>query len=101
MGKSSKSHNGPDVDCYGLGSCAKINYEFGGYCYESGYPGSSWYDDASAEQRWHAIQHTLGIDFSKNENGGAIVKQDNSGNCYQGAFDPTCACTDAKWKVHA
>lgn len=30
-------NNGPDVDCYGKASSAKLNYEEGGYCYSSGY----------------------------------------------------------------
>lgn len=92
-------NNGPAVDCYGLQSNAKINYEQGGYCYESSFPGSTW-DSGNPEQRWHAVHHTLGVDFSKQEYGGTVVTQDNSGNNYKGAFDPHCTGTDEKWKVH-
>lgn len=47
------------------------------------------------------MRETLGVDFSIKENGGAKVTMDNSGNTYKGAFDPSCAGTDEKWKVHA
>ena len=53
-----------------------------------------------SEQRWHAVQHTLGTDFSKQEYGGTVLSTDNSGNVYKGAFDPNCAGTDEKWKIH-
>ena len=29
-----------------------------------------------------------------------MLTQDNSGNVYKGAFDPNCAGTDEKWKIH-
>ena len=90
-----RENNGPTVDCYGLQSSAKLNYEDGGYCYSSGVPHGE--DD---EQRWHAVQHTLGVDFSSQDVGGAVVNMDNSGNVYKGAFDPNCAGTDEKWKIH-
>ena len=53
-----------------------------------------------SEQRWHAVQHTLGTDFSKQEYGGTVLSTDNSGNVYKGAFDPNCSGTDEKWKIH-
>lgn len=56
--------------------------------------------DLIVEQKWHAVQHTLGTDFSKKDYGGTILTTDNSGNVYKGAFDPYCAGTDEKWKVH-
>jgi hypothetical protein len=107
-----KENNGPTVDCYGLQSNAKLNYEQGGWCYSSGYdrvndevdlvngqlvhsPG-----DVNEEHRWHAVQHTLGVDFSKKDNGGTILNTDNSGNVFKGAFDPNCVGTDEKWKIH-
>ena len=46
------------------------------------------------------MSNTLGVDFSKKENGGALLTLDNSGNVYKGAFDPNCAGTDEKWKIH-
>lgn len=101
MRQNNQKHNGPSVDCYGLAGSSKLNYEFGGYCYESAYPGSEWYSNRIPESRWHAIQHTLGLDFSKTDLGSILVKNDNSGNCYLGAFDPYCSGTDEKWKVHA
>ena len=52
------------------------------------------------EQKWHAVAHTLGVDFSKDENGNATLTTDNSGNVYKGAFDPNYAGTAEKWKIH-
>lgn len=52
------------------------------------------------EQRWHAVDNTLGVDFAKKEYGGTILTSDNQGNVYKGAFDPNCAGTDEKWKKH-
>ena len=52
------------------------------------------------EHRWHAVSNTLGLDFSNKEYGGTILATDNSGNVYKGAFDPNCAGTDEKWKIH-
>ena len=52
------------------------------------------------EHSWHAVSNTLGVDFSKKENGGAFLTTDNSGNVYKGAFDPNCAGTEEKWKIH-
>ena len=54
----------------------------------------------NAEHSWHAVSNTLGVDFSKKENGGTLLTTDNSGNVYKGAFDPLCAGTDEKWKIH-
>ena len=84
------------MDCYGLQSNAKLNYEEGGYCYS----GAHERGDGVVEQKWHAVSHTLGVDFSEKENGGTILTTDNSGNVYKGAFDPNCSGTDEKWKVH-
>lgn len=112
-----RENNGPTVNCYGRQSNAKLNYERGGYCYESSVEKSvvdDWVSDAAAkernevlnpdesvpEQKWHAVQHTLGCDFSDEMFGGVLVTQDNSGNCYQGAFDPNCTCSEEKWKIH-
>ena len=99
-----KEGNGPSVDCYGLPGSAKLNYEPGGWCYSSGHPRASdpsgGSPTVSDEQRWHAVGHTLGVDFSNRELGPASVKMDNSGDAYKGAFDPNCAATDEKWKVH-
>lgn len=107
------ANNGPTVDCYGLKSSSKLNYEQGGWCYSGAHerveeivslnaqgnivttPGSE-----IVEQKWHAVQHTLGTDFSKDQYGGAILTSDNSGNVYKGAFDPHCIGTDEKWKIH-
>lgn len=91
-----EQNNGPTVDCYGLQGNAKLNYEEGGYCYS----GAHERGDGVVEQKWHAVSHTLGVDFSEKENGGTILATDNSGNVYKGAFDPNCAGTDEKWKVH-
>lgn len=52
------------------------------------------------EHLWHAVQHTIGTDFSKREYGGTVLTSDNSGNVYKGAFDPNCSGTDEKWKIH-
>lgn len=84
------------MDCYGLRSSAKLNYEEGGYCYSGAHERGA----GVVEQKWHAVSHTLGVDFSEKENGGTILTTDNSGNVYKGAFDPNCAGTDEKWKVH-
>lgn len=56
--------------------------------------------ELDTEHSWHAVQRTLGTDFSKKEYGGTILTSDNSGNVYKGAFDPNCNCTDEKWKIH-
>ena len=40
------------------------------------------------------------MDFSKDEHGGTNLSTDNSGNVYKGAFDPNCAGTEEKWKIH-
>ena len=105
-------NNGPTVDCYGLASSAKLNYEQGGWCYSSGQEGQTMdvrldenLDEHRTpiiqdEQRWHAVQRTLGVDFSEAEYGPAILTSDNSGNVYKGAFDPNCIGTNEKWKVH-
>lgn len=108
-------NNGPDVDCYGLASSSKLNYERGGWCYSLAHEGlfdESWVDKTltparelhspkiGIEHRWHAVSNTLGVDFSKKDNGGTLLTTDNSGNVYKGAFDPNCAGTDEKWKVH-
>ena len=100
MSNFGREHNGPSVDCYGLPGNAKLNYEYGGYCYESA---QSTNDDSNKqiyEQKWHAVLHTLGVDFSNPEYGGVLLTQDDSGNAYRGAFDPICSGTDSKWKVH-
>lgn len=52
------------------------------------------------EHSWHAVSNTLGVDFSKKDNGGTLLTMDNTGNVYKGAFDPNCAGTDEKWKIH-
>ena len=57
------------MDCYGLRSNAKLNYEEGGYCYS----GAHEHDGGVVEQKWHAVSHTLGVDFSEKENGNAIL----------------------------
>ncbi len=108
-------NNGPTVDCYGLESNAKLNYEKGGWCYSgpqlrndeqvtidptTGNPIRKTVDKVVSEQRWHAVQHTLGADFSRNNLGGTVLQGDNSGNVYKGAFDPNCAGSNEKWKVH-
>lgn len=107
-------NNGPDVDCYGLASSSKLNYEQGGWCYSLAHEGlldDVWVDQTldpperhnpriGAEHRWHAVSNTLGVDFSKNEYGGTLLTTDNSGNVYKGAFDPNCSGTDEKWKIH-
>lgn len=92
--------NGPSVDCYGLMGNSKLNMDDTGHCYESPMPRKSEGKDVTEEQRWHAVQRTLGVDFSIPENGGVILAQDDSGNVYRGAFDPLCAGTNSKWKVH-
>ena len=106
-------NNGPTVDCYGLQGNAKMNYEQGGWCYSSAQQrlediasidedGHVKHEDGdvASEQRWHAVQRTLGIDFSQAQTGGVVVGTDNSGNVYKGAFDPNCAGSDEKWKIH-
>lgn len=108
-------NNGPDVDCYGLASSSKLNYEQGGWCYSLAHEGlldDVWVDTnqnppkeiheprIGAEHRWHAVSNALGVDFSKKDNGGTLLTTDNSGNVYKGAFDPNCAGTDEKWKIH-
>lgn len=108
-------NNGPDVDCYGKASSAKLNYEQGGWCYSMAHEKQDedvWMDttrtppvelkrpNMTIEHSWHAVSNTLGVDFSKKENGGALLTTDNSGNVYKGAFDPNCAGTDEKWKIH-
>ena len=107
-------NNGPDVDCYGLASSSKLNYEQGGWCHSLAHEGlldDVWVDPLltpqeqhkpriGAEHRWHAVSNTLGVDFSKKDNGGTLLTTDNSGNVYKGAFDPNCAGTDEKWKIH-
>ena len=73
-----KENNGPDVDCYGLVGSAKLNYEEGGYCYSGPLEREETYIDAIDqqnkptgevvdEQRWHAVAHTLGVDFSNKQ----------------------------------
>ena len=108
-------NNGPDVDCYGLASSSKLNYEQGGWCYSLAHEGlldDVWVDTnqnppkeihqprIGAEHRWHAVSNTLGVDFSKKDNGGTLLTTDNSGNVYKGAYDPNCSGTDEKWKIH-
>lgn len=105
-------NNGPTVDCYGLKSNAKLNYEEGGYCYSGPLEREGTTIDSSdnfkdkptgeivVEQKWHAVAHTLGVDFSDKRYGNAIVTTDNSGNVRKGAFDPNCIGTDEKWKIH-
>lgn len=46
------------------------------------------------------MQHTIGTDFAKRDYGGTVLTTDNSGNCYKGVFDPNCAGTNEKWKIH-
>lgn len=58
------------MDCYGLQSNAKLNYEEGGYCYSGAHERG---DGDVVEQKWHAVSHTLGVDFSLKENGNAIL----------------------------
>lgn len=89
--------NGPTVDCYGLRGSARLNYD-DGHCYSGGLERGE--HGETVEQKWHAVSHALGVDFSERENGNAILTQDNSGNVYKGAFDPNCAGTDEKWKIH-
>jgi hypothetical protein len=105
-------NNGDTAICYGKSSSAKLNYEEGGWCHSTGcdrLQDEVWLDEnnkechkpiVDSEQRWHAVAETLGVDFSNPEHGGAIVTSDNSGNVYKGAFDPNCAGTDEKWKIH-
>ena len=109
-----KENNGPEVDCYGRQSSAKLNYEPGGWCYSSAMrtqgeeiqvvpnhiPSEVRTPVPDTEEQWHAVQHTLGTDFSEKKNGGTILNMDNSGNVYKGAFDPNCAGTNEKWKIH-
>ena len=56
--------------------------------------------EQQGEHRWHAVQQTIGTDFSRSEYGGTILTTDNSGNVYKGAFDPNCSGTDERWKIH-
>lgn len=108
-------NNGPNVDCYGKASSSKLNYEQGGWCYSMAHERQDedvWVDVSgqtpverrtpklNTEHSWHAVSNTLGIDFSKKENGGTLLTADNSGNVYKGAYDPHCAGTDEKWKIH-
>lgn len=107
-------NNGPSVDCYGKASSAKLNYEQGGWCYSMAHEkqGEELSVDATkippetkkpvweVEHSWHAVSNTLGVDFSKKDNGGTLLTMDNTGNVYKGAFDPNCAGTDEKWKIH-
>lgn len=108
-------NNGPIVDCYGKASSSKLNYEQGGWCYSMAHERQDedvWVDVSgqtpverrtpklNIEHSWHAVSNTLGIDFSKKENGGTLLTADNSGNVYKGAYDPHCAGTDEKWKIH-
>ena len=107
-------NNGPSVDCYGKASSAKLNYEQGGWCYSMAHEkqGEEILVDATkippetrkpvleVEHSWHAVSNTLGVDFSKKDNGGTLLTMDNTGNVYKGAFDPNCAGTDEKWKIH-
>lgn len=107
-----KENNGPTVDCYGRISSSKLNYDEGGWCYSNAHEtqGETLEVDEAGhetrtavevdEHRWHAVQQTIGTDFSKKEHGGTILTMDNSGNVYKGAFDPNCAGTDEKWKIH-
>lgn len=106
-----KDNNGPTVECYGRQSSAKLNYEQGGWCYSSASEKAEeriQFENGSEtkipyledEQRWHAVQHTIGTDFSRTEYGGTILTMDNSGNVYKGAFDPNCSGTNEKWKIH-
>ena len=53
-----RENNGPVANCYGIESSSKLNYESGGWCY-SGYK-----DGVREEERWHAVSHTLGMDFA-------------------------------------
>ncbi len=88
-----------------------MNFEKGGWCYSNAHQtyhenvvvnsaGYGYTPELAQEQCWHAVQHTLGTDFSKKEYGGTILTTDNSGNTYKGAFDPNCAATSEKWKIH-
>lgn len=108
-----EQNNGPTANCYGRESSAKLNYKAGGWCYSSAQEKfedhfvkdmNGMYvekqDYPWEEQRWHAVQHTMGVDFSKSDHGGTILTTDNSGNVYKGAFDPQCSGTDEKWKIH-
>lgn len=105
-----KDNNGPTVDCYGLQSSSKLNYEEGGWCYSSAIEHNKTIVDEQqnvrstgeqqGEHRWHAVQQTIGTDFSRSEYGGTILTTDNSGNVYKGAFDPNCSGTDERWKIH-
>ena len=107
-----EQNNGPTVDCYGLKSNAKLNYEEGGYCYSGPLEREGTTIDSLdnfkdkptgeivVEQKWHAVAHTLGVDFSDKRYGNAIVTTDNSGNVRKGAFDPNCIGTEEKWKIH-
>ena len=105
-----KDNNGPTVDCYGLQSSSKLNYEEGGWCYSNAIEHNKTTVTADqevlstgeqqGEHRWHAVQHTIGTDFSKQEYGGTILTTDNSGNVYKGAFDPYCSGMDERWKIH-
>lgn len=107
-----KENNGPTVDCYGRESSSKLNYDEGGYCYSNAYETQGEEVEVDElgqetrtaimtdEHRWHAVQRTIGTDFSKKDYGGTILTMDNSGNVYKGAFDPNCSGTDEKWKIH-
>ena len=108
-----EQNNGPSVNCYGRASNAKLNYQLGGWCYSSAQSKvdiqyarnrNGTYSQKKVcpweEQKWHAVQHTMGVDFSTEKAGGTILTTDNSGNVYKGAFDPNCAGTDEKWKIH-
>lgn len=59
-----RENNGPTVDCYGVQGNAKLNYEYGGYCYESAQRTNDDSGNEVNEQKWHSVQHTLGVDFS-------------------------------------
>ena len=108
-------NNGPSVDCYGKASSSKLNYEEGGWCYSMAHerqdedvemdmsqepPVEIRTPKLNIEHSWHAVSNTLGVDFSKKENGGTLLTLDNSGNVYKGAFDPNCSGTGEKWKIH-
>ena len=104
-------NNGPDAECYGLQGDSKLNYDKG-WCHSSAHKRkivdetidsegtTTSIERLGDEQRWHAVAHTLGVDFADEENGGALLTMDNSGNVYKGAFDPHCCGTDEKWKIH-
>ena len=68
MSNFGREHNGPSVDCYGLPGNAKLNYEYGGYCYESAQTTNDDQGKMAYQQKWHAVLHTLGVDFSIPEN---------------------------------